>query len=132
MVRSILSVLAGVVAWTALWIPFGQVMMSAFPDIIDPRRYLGHVPILLTYIAASFVFSIAAGYITALIAKSKPRQHALALGIVQLAIGIGFEMSYWNLLPVWYHLVFLALLIPGNVLGGKLREGKDARRPVRV
>ena len=122
--RSILSVLAGVVLWSALWIPFGLGMQAAFPDIIDPERYLGHVPTLLTYIAASFLFSVAAGYLTALVARAKPVQHALALGVVQLLIGIGFEVSYWSMLPVWYHLVFLALLIPGNVLGGALRGGR--------
>jgi hypothetical protein len=35
-----------------------------------------------------------------------------------LVLGIGFEVSYWAMLPVWYHLAFLALLIPGNVVGG--------------
>lgn len=119
--RSILAVLAGVVLWSALWIPFGLGMQAAFPDLIDPQRYLGHVPTLLTYIAASFLFSLAAGYVTALAARARPVQHALALGVVQLLIGIGFEVSYWSMLPVWYHLVFLVLLIPGNVLGGMLR-----------
>lgn len=127
--RSILAVLAGVVLWSALWIPFGLGMQAAFPDLIDPQRFLGHVPTLLTYLAASFVFSVAAGYLTAFVAKTKPVPHALALGVVQLLIGIGFEVSYWAMLPVWYHLVFLALLIPGNVLGGSLqaRRRPDAR-----
>jgi len=44
------------------------------------------------------------------------------LGVLQLAIGISFEVSYWAMLPVWYHLVFLALLLPGNVLGGAVRR----------
>lgn len=125
MLRSVLSVIAGVVAWSALWIPFSLGMQAAFPDIIDPEQYLGHVPILSSYIVASFGFSVLAGYVTALAARTKPVHHALALGVVQLAIGIGFEVSYWALLPVWYHLVFLALLIPGNVWGGKLRQSRQ-------
>ena len=76
---------------------------------------------LLAFIVASFLFSLAAGYVTALAAKSKPVQHAFALGIVQVLLGIAFEVSYWEMLPVWYHLVFLALLLPGNVLGGVMR-----------
>ncbi len=122
MVRSILAVLAGAVLWTALWIPFTLGMQAAFPQIIDPARYLGHVPVLVTYIVMSVVFSVAAGYLTARIARAQPVRHAFALGVLQLAIGIGFEVSYWAMLPVWYHLVFLALLLPGNVLGGALRR----------
>lgn len=129
MLRSILAVVAGAVLWTVLWVPFNLGMQAAFPDIIDPERYLGHVPTLMSYIVMSFVFSVAAGYLTALAAKTKPVRHAFALGILQLALGIGFEVSYWEMLPVWYHLVFLMLLIPGNVLGGMLRA---ARRPVAV
>jgi len=126
--RSILSILAGAVLWTALWLPFTRAMQAAFPSVIVPDQYLGHVPSLLTFLVASVVFSVAAGYLTALVAKSKPVLHALALGILQLALGIGFELSYWALLPAWYHLVFLALLIPGNVGGGGLRaRRRDAR-----
>lgn len=127
--RSILAVVAGAVLWTALWIPFNLGMQAAFPAIIDPERYLGHLPVLLCYVAMSFVFSIAAGYLTALVAQTKPVQHAVVLGLLQLALGIGFELSYWALLPVWYHVVFLVLLLPGNVLGGMLR---GARRSVAV
>jgi len=101
-------------------------MQAAFPKIVIPEQYLGHVPLLLGYLVMSFVFSVGAVYLTAAVAKTRPVQHAFALGIVQLAIGISFEVSYWDLLPVWYHLVFLLLLIPGNVLGGVVQAG---RRP---
>ena len=43
------------------------------------------------------------------------------LAFVQLAIGIAVEASYWELMPVWYHLLFLALLIPATVYGGRLK-----------
>ncbi len=36
-------------------------------------------------------------------------------------LGVGKEISYWKLLPVWSHLVFLALLVRGNLLGGWMR-----------
>jgi len=121
---SILSVLAGAALWTVLWLPFTRLMQVAFPDIVIPEQYLGHVPILLAFIAASVVFSVAAGYLTALVARSKPVHHSFALGVLQLALGIGFEASYWASMPVWYHLVFLALLLPGNVWGGVLRANR--------
>jgi hypothetical protein len=41
--------------------------------------------------------------------------------VIQLVVGIGFEVSYWAMTPVWYHLVFLALLVPATVWGGALK-----------
>jgi hypothetical protein len=32
-------------------------------------------------------------------------------------------VSAWQLTPVWYHLVFLALLVPAVLYGGRLRAG---------
>ena len=33
---------------------------------------------------------------------------------VQLLLGIMFEAVSWSLTPVWYHLVFLALVVPAT------------------
>lgn len=121
MVRSVVSVLAGAATWSVLWISSNLGLQAAFPAIVRPEERLEHVPMLLTFIVLSVVFSVGAGYVTAAVARRNEVGHAFALGVLQLALGIGFEVSYWDLLPVWYHLVFLALLIPGNVYGGMLR-----------
>ncbi len=119
--RSILSVIAGVVLWSVLWIATGAALAALFPDIIVPEQYVGHLGMLLTYLAASIIYSIAAGYLTGTVAARDHVKHGVALGVVLLALGIYFESTYWDLLPVWYHLTFLALLIPGNVAGAAWR-----------
>jgi hypothetical protein len=48
---------------------------------------------------------------------------------VLLLMGIGFEVSAWQLTPVWYHLVFLVLLVPAVLYGGRLREGSVRESP---
>lgn len=48
---------------------------------------------------------------------------------VQLALGIGIEASAWSLTPVWYHVVFLGLLVPATVYGATLL---NLRRTARV
>jgi hypothetical protein len=45
---------------------------------------------------------------------------AVVVGIVLLIVGLGVEIAGWGRTPVWYHLVFLALLIPGVLVGAKL------------
>jgi hypothetical protein len=61
--------------------------------------------------------------VTATAARSRPRAHTVALGLVQLTLGIFVQASYWHAIPIWCHLSFLALLLPGNVVGGMLRRG---------
>ena len=125
--RSIGAVFAGMVVFSVLWIGSNAALAAAYPDIIMAGQPLFHVPMLLTLIAVCVVCSVVAGYVTGTTAARDAVRHAWALGVAQLALGIFFEVSSWNLLPVWYHLVFLALLIPGNVFGGSWSE---ARRPV--
>ena len=120
--RAIGAVIAGAAFWAVLWIGGNAGMQAAFPDIISPDRPLTHLGILLTLIAYSAVLSVAAGYITAAV-RGRPATGAVwSLALLQLALGIFFEASYWNLMPVWYHLVFLALLVPAVVWGGRIRE----------
>ncbi len=81
-----------------------------------------HTGILLLVLALSVVCSVIAGWVTAAVATRARVGHAVALGILQLAIGIFTQLQYWDAIPLWYHLPFLALLLPGNVLGGWLRD----------
>lgn len=126
--RSIAAVVVAWLIWSAFWIGGTQVAQAAFPDIIDPTQPLTHTGALLGYVAYSAVLSIGAGYVAAWIKGMRPMRTVWALAWIQLAVGIGFEASYWSMTPVWYHLVFLALLVPATVLGGMLRA--DAVAPV--
>ena len=109
------------VLWSVLWIATNAALAALFPDIIVPEQYVGHLGILLTFLTASVTYSVAAGYLTGMIAARHHVKHGLALGIVQVAVGITMQTMFWDLLPVWYHLTFLALLIPGNVAGAAIR-----------
>ena len=75
----------------------------------------------------SVVFSVIAGYVTALLARAKTKQHALALGLALLAVGIFAQVQFWDVMPLWYHLSFLALLIPGVLLGEKTQGGRNVK-----
>jgi len=121
--RAIAAVVAAEVVWSVLWIGGGFAAQAAFPDIIDPTRPLTHMGALLSYIAYSVVLSVLAGWVAAAVKGASPMRTVWVFAWIQLAIGIGFEASYWSLMPVWYHLVFLALLVPATVWGGSLRAG---------
>lgn len=126
--RLILAVLAGAAVWAALWIGGTQLSQIAFPDIATPDQPLTHTGLLVGYIAYSTFLSLLAGFVTALAAGAqRPMVAVTVLAFLQLALGIIAEASYWSLLPVWYHLVFLALIVPATLYGGTLRSGASHR-----
>jgi hypothetical protein len=43
-----------------------------------------------------------------------------SLAAVLLLVGIFVEIQYWNVMPVWYHLIFLAVLVPATLWGGRI------------
>jgi hypothetical protein len=125
--RLILAVLAGAVVWAALWVGGTMAAQGAFPSILAAGQPVTNAAALAGLIAYSVVLSVLAGYVTAAVASMNPMPAVWALAVIQLLLGIGVEASAWNLTPVWYHVVFLALLVPATVYGGRLRV---RRRPV--
>jgi lysylphosphatidylglycerol synthetase-like protein (DUF2156 family) len=125
--RLVLGVIAGVTIWSLLWIAGTGAAQAAFPDVLDPAQRLEHVGALLGYIAYSVVLSLLSGYVAAAAAAAGGARAAMRaawiVAVILLGLGIFFEVLYWEMLPVWYHLVFLALLVPATVYGGKLKAG---------
>jgi len=120
MIRSTLSVLAGTALWGVLWAGGNSASMAVLPGSFDENGVAASSGLLVLYLVYSALLSVLAGWVTARIAKRRPLAHAWALGLVQLAIGIAVQGAYWELMPLWYHLPFLALLIPGNLFGARL------------
>lgn len=123
MVRSILAVLAGNITWAVLWVGSNAILAGLFPAQYQAEKK-DDVPMLLSLIVLSFIFSIIAGYLTARLAQRKELTHTIVLGVLQLAMGIAAQMANYDALPLWYHIAFLVLLIPGNLFGALLRTRK--------
>lgn len=133
MVRIILGVIAGFFAWSILWVGTDQVMRTASSDwygdhqirmeaaIFNMEPFAADTTILLVSLFRSIIFSVLAGFLAAFIAGEN-RHSPLWLGIVLLLFGLIVQVSVWNYMPVWYHVVFLSLLIPMTVIGGKLKK----------
>lgn len=120
MARSVFAVIVGNIVWTLLRLGFNAILANFYPEISNSQTKIENAALLLSLLGYSVFISIVAGYVTATIARQSEIRHAVALGLLQLALGIFFQAQSWTLLPLWYHLLFLALLIPGNVLGGWL------------
>ena len=126
--RAILAVLAGAAVWSVLWVGGTQAAQAAFPTVLRAGQPVTHAGALVAYIAYSVLLSMLAGYVTAAVARKDPMPALWGLATLQLALGIGFEVSAWSLTPVWYHVVFLALIVPATVCGGLLHVRRGQAR----
>lgn len=127
--RTILAVLAGAVVWATLWVGGTQALQRAFPSLLAAGQPVTNAGALTGLILYSVALSIVAGYVTAAVASRDPMPAVKGLAVLQLLLGIGFEVSAWNLTPVWYHLAFLALIVPATVYGGRVRARRRGASP---
>ncbi len=125
--RGIGAVAAGMIVWAVFWVGGTAGLRAAVPGGFDDIGAPIQTGVLLVCLVYSIVLSVAAGYVTAWIVNRAEIRHTLILGVIQLGIGIFVQLQFWEAIPLWYHGVFLALLIPGNVFGGKLRRDRMYR-----
>jgi hypothetical protein len=106
-VRSVVSVAAGF---------FTVMVLGAAADLV-----LGPVS-LIVKLAYETVFALLAGYVTARIAVRKPFTHVLVMAAIVLAGRALIAKAAWDVVPLWFNLGVLVLIIPGALIGAKLSE----------
>lgn len=133
MVRIIIAVIAGFFIWSILWVGSEQVLSMVFPEwwgkhqtefekaTFNNTPFTADTGILIFNVLRGAVVSIISGYMAALIAGEN-RRSTLILGILLLLFGLMVVSMTWTIIPIWYHVVFSAMLIPMTIVGGKLRR----------
>ncbi len=121
MIKIVWGVIAGFILWAAFWVVSDITLAVLSPGWYGDGLQNMTTGYLLIALARSIFISIIAGYIASFIARKNPMQAALILGVLLFLFGIFVQVSNWNRIPIWYHLIFLALLIPMTWLGAKLR-----------
>jgi len=132
MIRIILGIIVGFVVWSILWVGSDQLLIAtidwygahqlAFQKaMIGNTAFEPNMTVLLMNLVRSVAISFIAGFVTAVVAKEN-RRSTLILGIILLAFGLMVELIAWHYLPVWYHFLFLFLLIPVTMLGGRMKK----------
>lgn len=133
MLRIILGVIVGFIVWSILWVGTDAVLAMLSPTwygahqerfalaMVNQDAFTADSTILLINLFRSVIVSILSGFIAAMVAGEN-RRSTLILGIVLLLVGILVEIMAWNYLPIWYHFVFLILIVPTTILGGKLKR----------
>ena len=130
MLRIVLGVIAGFFAWlivwfgsekglSAIWPAFG-VHQRAFEEAIkNGGQFTADTTMLLTHIVVGSIPAVMSGSLAALIAGENTRA-PLVVGCLLLALGILKAVMSWQYVPIWYHVIFTAILLPMAIIGGKL------------
>ncbi len=118
------AVAVGAAVWAILWNLGNRAALGTFPDVLVPDEPLRHPGFLTAYIAYGALLSVLAGRATAAVGAVDATLAVRVLAGLQLSLGVVAEASYWSLMPVWYHLVFLASIVPATLLGGRLRRDR--------
>jgi len=132
MVRTVLAVIVGFFAWAILWFGIETILSAIWPDWFGAHQlafqaaiehggaFTPDTTILLMHIALASIVSVTSGFLSAVIAGENKRV-PLVLGFLLLAVGILKVRMSWAYAPVWYHVIFTAILLPLTIIGGRLK-----------
>ena len=133
MIRIILAVIVGFVAWSIMWVGSERVLSIASPDwfgahqiafekaTLNKEAYTPDTTILILNVVRGTIVTIMTGFLTALI-SGENRLSTLILGILLVAFGLVVVVMTWHIIPLWYHVLFTLMLIPMTIVGGRLKS----------
>ena len=131
MLRIVLGVIAGFVSWLIVWVGSEKILSAIWPEgfgahqrafeaaIANGGQFTADTTLLLMHIVLGSIVSVMSGFLASRIAGGNTRA-PLVLSFVLLAFGLLKAYMSWPYVPIWYHVIFTALLIPMTILGGKL------------
>ncbi len=131
--RIALGVIVGFVAWTVLWVGGNQVLGSVSPawygahEIAFEKAWMNKTAfdadmlILVIHLLLSFAASLIAGYLAAIVAGEVAKT-TLVLSVLLIVMALVVFFLTWNLLPLWYFLIFTLLLLPVTSFGGRMKK----------
>ena len=132
MVRIVLGVIAGFFAWAIAWVGGEKILSAVWPEGFGAHQrafqaalehggqFTADTTLLLTHIVLGSMVSVMSGFLAALIAGEN-RRAPLVLGFLLAALGLLKAVLSWQYVPLWYHVIFTALLLPMTIVGGKLK-----------
>src|SRR5438445_12140503 len=127
--RTLLSIVAGLVAWAVIVTLLNFGLRAAIPDYHAAEATLQFtLAMKIGRLSEAALTSVAAGAVVGWIAPSK-RWAPWAVGLIILAMFLPVHVGIWNKFPAWYHLAFLVPLAPLVVLGASLVRGAGVERP---
>jgi hypothetical protein len=132
MIRSVLSVLAGIVVLTvtsfAIEAGVDPLLARIFPNALPDHAAITHnLPASMFMFFYTSLCVVAGGYVTGYLARRRPAVHAVVMGAVQDALTVWAMVSLPDVAPLRNWIVAILLAIPTAWLGGFLRAKQVER-----
>lgn len=119
-------------SWVIIWFGSEKVLSAIWPEwfgaqqrafeaaLTEGGQFNPDTKFLLTHIVCGSIASLMSGFLAALIARENKRG-PLILGFLLLAFVLLKAVMSWQYVPLWYHVIFTALLLLMAIIGGKLK-----------
>jgi hypothetical protein len=131
MLRIVSGIVAGFFAWGILWFGSERILSAAWPEfgshqaafqaaIEHGAPFTSNDTFLLIHVVVATIVSVISGFLAASIAGETKRA-PLILGVVLMVLGLLKLVMSWEYVPVWYHVIFTAILLPMTIAGAKLK-----------
>ena len=94
------------------------------------RRMNSSVELMVATLVVGLAFTGIGGYVAAALAKRRHVQHAVAVGLLSLGLGIsGLAAGGENAQPMWLTLAGIVLTLPFAAFGGYYRQQTEKPAP---
>jgi uncharacterized membrane protein len=120
--RQGLSVIAGFAVWSVVWLAGNALLVELHVLPHGQATPVQDAGALLALLVTAVIASLSAGYVAKMVRPSDSMRPVLVLGALLVAVGALVQSSYADLIPLWYHIAFLALLLPVCLAGAKLYQ----------
>jgi hypothetical protein len=119
--RGLAGIVAGLVCWFLIATIGNLLFRVSWPGYAELEIVSGFTLVMLiARLLLGAASSVCAGTTVAWITRGN-RTSAVGLGIVLTALFVPVHYNLWEKFPIWYHLLFLASLLPLTLLGAVLR-----------
>ena len=122
MLKNIIAFATAFILWIILWFGVNNVLAMLIPSRFNANGITESSAILFLLLVASIVIAAISGWILALVIGDSNRTLALTLGAFLFALALVLHINNWQDFPIWYHILFLILMIPSILFGNRIIE----------
>lgn len=122
LVRTIGALVAGAITWeavVALATLLGRLVWPAYSAVEEQRIFT--MDMLLSRLAVGALATLAFGFVVSWVTKGEAKSMRLVI-FAWLLFSVADHIIVWQQFPVWYHLFYLAYIIPLALLGGRIKR----------
>jgi hypothetical protein len=122
LVRTISALVAGAISWeavVAMATLLGRLVWPAYSAVEEQRIFT--LDMLVSRLAVGALATLAFGFVAAWVTNGETKSMRLVI-FAWLLFSVVDHIIVWEQFPVWYHLFYLAYIIPFALLGSRIKR----------